>query len=178
MKLKTSSLALMLAFAGFATSTLAGEPRGLIPSTTPVEENASMELLRASLRMDKREVLKAALALSDKDYEKFWPIYYDYQAQLIQIYDKKMDLIQNYADHYNYDAITDKEVDKLVKASFAATKAQTALLEKYYGQVAKALSKKVAARFVQVENTLNGAFDVKVRSKLPLMPKEPATAPR
>lgn len=177
MNLKNSSLVLTLALAGLTAAALAEEPRSLIPSTTPAEENASMELLRASLRMDKREILKAALKLSDKDYEKFWPIYYDYQAQLIRIYDKKIDLIQDYADHYNYDAITDKEVDQLVKSSFAATKAQSALLEKYYGQVAKALSKRVAARFVQVENTLNGAFDVKLRSKLPLMPKEPATAP-
>ena len=172
MHLRISALALTLSFAGLSASAWGEAQQGPAVAATPAEEQNSVELLRASIRMDKREILKSALELSDKDYEKFWPIYYAYQAQLIRIYDRKLNLIQEYATHYAN--VTDKEADKLVKESFAAAKAQTALLETYYAQVAKAFSKKVGARFVQVENALNGAFDLKLRSSLPLVPKEAA----
>jgi hypothetical protein len=84
-------------------------------------------------------------------------------------------MIESYAK--DYATISDKEVDKLVKGSFSATKAQTALLEKYYNQVAKKFSNNIGARFVQVENALNGAFDLKLRSKLPLVPKGSSAEP-
>jgi len=170
-----SLIAVSLAFGGFSGLTLAEAPPTPAVPMSASEEQDSLELLRASMRMDKRELLKSALNLSEKDYEKFWPIYYDYQAQLIRIYDRKLSMIESYAE--DYDTITDKEVDKLVKGSFAATKAQTTLLEKYYNEVAKKFSKNVGARFVQVENALNGAFDLKLRSKLPLVPKGPGATP-
>ena len=163
-----------LAIGIFSTSAIAEDKATSAVPASAAEEQDSLELLRAAIRMDKRDIVKTALNLSDKDYEKFWPIYYDYQAQLIRIYDQKFKLIGDYAEHYA--TFNDKEADKLVKASFAASKSQTALLEKYYGQVSKAFSKSVGARFVQVENALNGAYDLKLRSKLPLVP-ETATAP-
>jgi hypothetical protein len=172
-----SLFSVALAFGSFSGGVQAEAKPATSVSMSPAEEQDSLELLRASIRMDKREILKSALNLSEKDYEKFWPIYYEYQAQLIRIYDRKLSMIEHYADQYA--TITDTEVDQLVKGSFAATKAQTTLLEKYYGQVAKRLSKTIGARFVQVENSLNGAFDLKLRSKLPLVPKAPSgTAPK
>ena len=170
-----SCLASALAFGSFSGLTLGEtQPAPAVPMSA-VEEQGSLELLRASIRMDKRELLKSALNLSEKDYEKFWPIYYDYQAQLIRIYDRKLGMIESYAK--DYATISDKAVDKLVKGSFTATKAQTALLEKYYNQVAKKFSNNIGARFVQVENALNGAFDLKLRSKLPLVPKGSSAEP-
>jgi hypothetical protein len=171
---RISAVALTLALTGLSVSAWSTEDRGPAFTASPVEEQQSLELLRASIRMEKRDILKSALGLSEKDYERFWPIYYAYQAQLIRIYDRKLNLIKGYAE--GYEKITEKDADKLVKESFSATKAQTALLEKYYAQVAKAFSKSVGARFVQVENALNGAFDLKLRSSLPLVPKVPASA--
>lgn len=172
---KFSAIALAVSL-GLATMPAGAEDKNgpAVPASAE-EEQGSLELLRAAIRIDKREILKNALKLSDKDYEKFWPIYYDYQAQLIRIYDQKFKLIGEYATKYA--SFTDQEADRLVKASFAASKAQTALLEKYYGQVAKAFSKVTAARFVQVENALNGAFDLKLRSRLPLVPDTAAAPP-
>jgi hypothetical protein len=60
----------------------------------------------------------------------------------------------------------------------AAKKAQIELLEKYYARVSKALSKNIAAQFVQLESAWNGAFDVKLQSKLPLVPKTSAARSR
>jgi hypothetical protein len=71
-----------------------------------------------------------------------------------------------------FDNMSESKADELVKRSLDFRRARTALLEKYYGKIAKATSKIVAARFLQVEGVLQGAGDVVVGSSLPLMPKE------
>lgn len=137
------------------------------------EESRNLELLMAGQRMEKREMLKDALALNPQQSHRFWPLYYEYQAQLITIYDRKFALIEQYAD--DYPNLTEKQSDHLVRASLAAKKAQIELLEKYYARVSRALSKNIAARFVQLESAWDGAFDVKLQSKLPLVPEAPAS---
>lgn len=143
---------------------------------TSAEEQHSLELLMASQRMDKREMLKNALALTQRQSDRFWPIYYEYQAQLIPIYDRKFALIEQYADEYPN--LTEQQADHLVRASLAAKRTQVDLLEKYYRRVAATLTKNIAARFVQLESAWNGAFDVKLQARLPLIPDSPAPAAR
>lgn len=132
------------------------------------KEQQSLELLMASQRMDKREMLKNALALNQTESDRFWPIYYEYQAQLIPIYDRKFALIEQYAD--DYPKLSEREADHLVRESLTAKKQQIELLQTYYSRVGRVLSKNIAARFVQLESAWNGAFDVKLLSRLPLIP--------
>lgn len=139
------------------------------------EEQNSLELLMASQRMDKRAMLKSALELTPSQSDRFWPLYYEYQAQLIPLYDKKFALIEQYADAYP--RLTERQADHLVRESLAAKKAQIELLEKYYRRVAGALSKNIAARFVQLESAWNGAFDVQLHAKLPLIPGSAVGSP-
>ena len=80
-----------------------------------------------------------------------------------------MAIIKDYAA--NFESITDKDADKLVKRSLSFRKQRAALLEKYYAKVAKATSKVIAARFLQVEAVLQGASDVVIGASIPLMEK-------
>jgi hypothetical protein len=154
-----------------------GHDATLMPYSLPSdEESRNLELLMAGQRIDKREMLKNALELSVEQSDRFWPLYYEYQAQLIPIYDRKFALIERYADEYP--DLTEKQADHLVRESLSAKKAQIELLEKYYARVSRALSRNIAARFVQLESAWNGAFDVKLQSKLPLVPKTSAVHQR
>lgn|GEM_PF-907832 len=161
---------LLLALSSAALAESVGGLQAAKDSTS--DEQKSLELLLASQRIDKREMLKNALALKQVESDRFWPIYYDYQARLIPIYDRKLALIEQYADEYP--KLTERQADHLVRESLAAKKEQIELLQTYYPRVARALSKNIAARFVQLESAWNGAFDVKLLSRLPLIPS-PAT---
>lgn len=149
------------------------------PAAAPApdtDEARSLELLMASQRMDKRAMLKAALDLSPAQSDRFWPIYYAYQAELIPIYDRKFALITQYADAYP--ELSESQADHLVRGSLTAKREQIDLLEKYYRRVSAALSKGIAARFVQLESAWNGAFDVRLHAKLPLIPEDLASRAR
>lgn len=134
------------------------------------EEQDTLSVVRASLRMDKREFVKAAMGLDEQESAKFWSIYHPYEADLMTLFDRRLKLIEDYAD--NFESMTEDKAAKLAKTAFELHRARTNLLETYYKKVAKALSNKVAVRFAQVENTLNAALDVKLGAAVPLMPKQ------
>lgn len=149
-----------------------GEPT---PSTTSApaidtaDEGDELKMFRFSLRMDKLDFVKKAMALNNEQEKKFLEQYYRYDTELKKLNDERLDIIKDYAA--NFEKITDKEADKLVKRSLNFRKQRNALLEKYYGKVAKATSKVIAARFLQVESVLQGAGDVTLGSSIPLMSK-------
>src|ERR1700749_576509 len=57
-----------------------------------------IDLLRKDVRSQKKQIIAANLKLTDKEAEKFWPIYDRYTADLVKINDKKYALIKQYAE--------------------------------------------------------------------------------
>ena len=126
-------------------------------------------MFRFSLRMEKLDFIKKAMKLTPEQEKKFLDQYYLYDIELKKLNDKRLAIISDYAA--NIDTIKGAEADKLVKRMFDFRKQRNALLEKYYGKIAKATSKTIAARFLQVESILQATTDVKIGSSLPLMPE-------
>ena len=137
--------------------------------TETAGEGEDLKMFRFALRMDKLEFIKNAMQLSEDQEKKFLEQYDRYDIELKALNDERLATIEEYAAIF--EKITDKEADKLVKRSLEFRKKRTALLEKYYAKVAKATSKVIAARFLQVESVLQGAGDVTIGSSIPLMEK-------
>jgi hypothetical protein len=100
---------------------------------------------------------------------RFLDVYYVFNAKLKALNDKRLKIIADYLS--NIDKMTDAKAGELAKRTMEFRKQRIALDEKYYTAVAKATSKTIAARAMQVENFLQGAGDVAIGSKLPLIPK-------
>lgn len=133
------------------------------------DEGKQLDMFRFSLRMEKEEFIKKSMKLSPELEKKFMAQYYPYDVELKKLNDKRLAIIADYAA--KIDTITDADADKLAKRSLEYRKQRNALLEKYYGKIAKATSKTIAARFLQVESVLQATSDVKIGSSLPLMPE-------
>lgn len=128
-----------------------------------------VELLRSDLRNARTEIVTEALDIKDPQSSAFWPIYRDYEKEMAALGDQRLALIKEYAA--NYDSMTDKMAGNLAGRAIKINESRTGLLKKYYGKVSKALSPKLAARWIQVENAMNALIDVQVASELPLMKK-------
>ncbi|MGZ8157705.1 MAG: hypothetical protein ACXWT1_10610 [Methylobacter sp.] len=140
-----------------------------VPNADTAEESDEFKMFRFSLRMDKLDFVKEAMGLNEEQEKKFLDQYHRYDIELKSLNDARLRIINDYAA--NFDKITEKEADKLVKRSINFRKQRTALLEKYYSKIAKATSKVTAARFLQVESVLQGTGDVAIGSSIPLMSK-------
>src|ERR1700746_1229960 len=54
------------------------------------------QLLRRDLRSQKKQIVAANMDFTDTEAEKFWPVYDRYAAELAEIYDNKIALVQEY----------------------------------------------------------------------------------
>jgi hypothetical protein len=126
-----------------------------------------IKLLRKDVRAEKQKIMGAAMGLDPDQSKKFWPIYKDYDRQLSKLNDVRLGNIIEYAK--TYDNMTENKADELVNGAIAYHKKRIDLLANTYDKVRGALGAPLAARFVQVEGTLNNLIDLQIQSNLPLM---------
>jgi hypothetical protein len=169
MKFKHLVFAFAFATGSFSMLNNAAYAEEAVASSTSTEDGEDLKMFRFALRMDRLEFVKSAMQLNEAQEQKFLEQYDRYDIALKALNDERLAIIEEYAA--NFDKITDQEADVLVKRSFDFRKKRTALLEKYYELVAKATSKVIAARFLQVESVLQGTADVTIGSSIPLMAK-------
>lgn len=141
---------------------------GVMTAVAPVQaqNDQYMELMRQDLRTEKTALLTVGMNLTSEQGEVFWPIVRDYQNELTKIGDKRIAMIKAYAE--NYETMTGDKAAKMTKEWFSQQKDRLKLLEKTAKKVAKEVDPVIAARFIQVENSLNMIIDLQVASELPL----------
>jgi hypothetical protein len=126
-----------------------------------------IELLKSDMRTEKVAVITEALQLTSEESSAFWPIHREYELELSKIIDDRIELIKDYAQHY--DNLTNEKAKELAKTVFELEKRRTKLKKKYFKKVEKALSAVIAAKFIQVEKQINLLIDVQIASELPLI---------
>ena len=126
-----------------------------------------IKMLRKDVRAQKQKIMGEAMGLDADQSKKFWPIYKDYDRELAKLNDTRLGAITAYAQNYNN--MTDSKADELVNGVFAYHKKRADLLANTYDKVRGVLGSPLAARFVQVETTLNNLIDLQIQSNLPLI---------
>jgi hypothetical protein len=125
-----------------------------------------LELIRQDLTTAKTAYMTQGMQLTTEQGDVFWPLYREYQGELAKLGDRRIANIKDYAEHF--EAMTDDKAEEILKKSFKNRKDELGLLEKFSKKVAKALDPVTAARFVQVENTLNLLIDLQLAGEIPL----------
>src|SRR5215468_3988782 len=126
-----------------------------------------IEMLRADIRSVKKQVIAANLVLTDKEAEKFWPIYDQYTAELTKINDTKVALIKTYAE--NYSNMTDEDAEEYIKGRAALDESVNRLRLKYFPVFRRVLSGKTTAKFFQIEWRISLVIDLRLASQMPLI---------
>jgi hypothetical protein len=137
-----------------------------LASAQGLEKN--IELLRSNLRTEKVALLTEALALTDAEGAKFWPIHREYETELAKLQDARLAMIKDYAQ--NIATMDDAKATALMAQAFKIQDQRAALLRNYADKVTKGVSPRVAVRFAQVESFVRALLDVQIGSELPLMP--------
>jgi hypothetical protein len=136
----------------------------------PQSDSASdqyIELLRKDVRSLKKQVIAANLDLTDKEAEKFWPIYDQYTVELVKINDTKVALIKDYAQ--NYSSMTDEQAEAYVKGRAAVDESVNRLRLRYFPIFHRVLTGKTAATFFQIEWRISLMIDLQLASQMPLI---------
>ena len=134
-------------------------------STGTYAQQTELELIRSSFNLEKKAAVAKFMNLSDADAGKFWPIYNKYETERVAIGDRRIKLLENYANAYQkLDAVT---AENLWKESADIQKSEIALREKYAAMVKKDVSGVVALKFFMAEDYISTAIKYKLYGEIP-----------
>jgi hypothetical protein len=117
--------------------------------------------------MDKRDIIKDFMKLSDEEAKGFWPIYDKYEDARKEIGKERIKGISDWAQ--NYASITDAQIDEIAQTTFTNHAKFTELLKNTYTMLKDVIPVKKAAQFAQVEIYLETAIRFAIQGELPVI---------
>ena len=128
-----------------------------------------IDMMRKDIQSQKRQVIAANMKLTDKEAQQFWPIFDQYNGELIKINDKKYAAIKEFAK--SYDTLTDDQAEKLTRDGLDVDQSVAQLRLKYIPLFRKVLSGKKTALFIQLDRRLVMMIDLQISAAIPLVPQ-------
>jgi hypothetical protein len=138
-----------------------------LPALAQNKPADNMQLLREKIRADKKLFVAEAMQLTEPEQKAFWPVYENYQKELMKLNDRAASMIQDYAK--NYDSMTDEKAKKLTDEFLTIQADQQNLRMYYLPQFRKVLPEKKVARYYQLENKISAAVNYELAMNIPLV---------
>jgi hypothetical protein len=138
------------------------------PAAAPASD-VDLEILRDSIRANKKALVAASLDLTDDEKAKFWPIYDRYQKELVAIHDRYLKVIDDYTT--SFATLTDEHAKQILDEYLAAEADRVKLRRDYVPTFSEALSGKKLARFYQIENKMDAVVRYDLAATIPVVPE-------
>jgi Spy/CpxP family protein refolding chaperone len=138
------------------------------PSANAQQElNQDVKLLREDIRAKKKQLIAANLNLTPDQATKFWPLYDQYTAELVQINNEKYAVLKEYATSWG--SLTDEQALSLTNRALAVDQKVAALRIKYVPIFNKAVPGKTTASFFQLDRRIQAMIDMQLAAQIPLV---------
>lgn len=141
----------------------------LILLTTVVSAGAQdlLEMIKRDINAERRTIIAEALTIPLENETAFWHMYNKMEQELDILTDKRAKNIKKFAE--NYENVTDDVADELAKTSFEISAGRVKINKAYYKKAGKLITKKEAARFIQLLNQIQLIIDIQVAAEVPLI---------
>lgn len=156
-------IALLTALAGLGLQTAVAADADL---------TATLQVTRATYRVDRQVFVTDNLALTDAEGVAFWPLYAAYRADMEKVGDAILKLVLEYADAYP--DVSEKRATALLKDYAALEERLTRTRTTYLKRARKLIPASKVVRWAQLENRMDLAWRAQLASVVPLVPTKPA----
>jgi hypothetical protein len=126
-----------------------------------------IQMLRSEVGQDRRDVVKAAMLLTESESKTFWPLYDEYRAEQAKVNDRKVRLITDFIAERN--TMSEDQAEKLMKEALSIEEKRTEVKEDYVKKMGKVLSARTTARFFQIDAKLDAVVDAALAGRIPLI---------
>jgi hypothetical protein len=138
------------------------------PSANAQQElNQDVKLLREDIRAKKKQLIATNLTLTPDQATKFWPLYDQYTAELVQINNEKYAVLKEYATSWG--SLTDEQALSLTNRALAVDRQVAELRIKYVPIFNKAVPGKTTASFFQLDRRIQAMIDMQLAAQVPLV---------
>ena len=139
------------------------------PAVSQDKPADNMQILRDKVKADKKLVVAANMDLTESEAKGFWPVYEQYQADLMAINQRIDRLIKSYAADYRANTLTDDKAQELTAEFISIQKAEAELLASYVPKLSQVLPPKKVARYLQIENKIRAAIKYELAVNIPVV---------
>jgi len=139
-----------------------------MPALTQDKPADNMQILREKIKADKKLIVAANMDLTESEAKGFWPVYEQYQKDLMAINERIINLIKSYAADYRANTLSDEKAKKLIDEFLAIQKAEAELNATYVPRLGKVLPQKKVMRYLQVENKIRAIVKYDLAAQVPL----------
>jgi len=170
---KTATSALVILIALLACNAVmfaqAAQPAAqTAPSAQPNNvRDQDVEMLRANLRQQRKEIMAQNMVLTPDEATKFWPVFDQYRKEAIKPNDLRWEVIKAYAD--NYDTMTDAQAQDYMKRANDVDVQLLALRIRYVPIFEKVISAKKTALWYQIDRRIDLLINLQLSSVIPMV---------
>jgi Spy/CpxP family protein refolding chaperone len=126
-----------------------------------------IEMLRADLRAQRKQIMALNMTLTADEATKFWPIFDQYRREAIKPNDERWAVIKDYAA--NYDTMTDAQAQDYIKRANAVDEQLLALRMKYVPLFEKVISPKKTALGYQIDRRIDLLINLQLSTVIPMV---------
>ena len=126
-----------------------------------------IEMLRADLRAQRKQIDEQNMTLTADEATKFWPIFDQYRKEAIKPNDERWAVIKEYAANYN--TMTDAQAQDYIKRSTAVDQQLLALRMKYVPVFEKVISPKKTALWYQIDRRVDLLINLQLSAVIPMV---------
>jgi hypothetical protein len=141
----------------------------LSASTSALAQTAlddQIALARQSAHTDRQVLIMGNVNFSSDESAEFWPAWKQYRAAMSANGDRTINLIKNFADHY--ESMTDQKANELLVDSFSIKMQDVVIKQNFAKDINKFLPTTKVMRIIQIENKLDAAMQMKLAAEIPL----------
>ena len=128
--------------------------------------NDEVNYIQSIWGMEKREIVKKYMKLSENESTDFWAVYEKYEESRKELGRERINAITDYVQ--NVAVLTDAKAEELILKMISNQTRFLELLNSSYYQMKAVISQLKAMQFIQLENYLDTALKLKIMDELPM----------
>lgn len=119
------------------------------------------------IETERRTVFVQNMNLTEADAKKFWPIFDEFEAELLSLRETGIKNLKSYGEQY--EKMTDDQASILMKSMLKNEAMRTKIRKKYYNKFSKEMGGKVATRVMQLDAIVSMVLKLSIYDELPLV---------
>ena len=141
----------------------------LVAITTSFAQSTKeqVEFFQSIFGMEKKALVSEFVQLEGEAFTAFWSLYDEYETERKANGQKRIALIDKYAN--SYVDLDDATTDEMAAESMSIHTAQFKLVKSYYKKIKKVSGSKAAAQFYQLELFFQDATGVALMEQIPFI---------
>lgn len=124
-------------------------------------------LFRADVKTERKHIITQMMQFNTDEAAKFWPIFYQYDAELNKIADGRIQLIVDYAR--NCENLSDDQAGALIPQAFELEAQRAMLKKKYFDKIEDGHWGDPCRQVLPDRNQIQHILDLQISAELPAM---------